>query len=310
MNFKQLLPVICLIGAIFFLCYPKINSDRQKKQIELQNEIIEIQNKLHPVNDKYKNSEGIIDITVNYPPSLSYKSKKAIFDLRKQYVSNSLFNYEHYEPSDYVFGQIEGGKPWMSLDICESPDAQNHNITGLSEEGRFIANPSMLVAIEYPFYLTNSSDYNWCNGEEATMIPKNISYNPKTNEITVVYRSLPIIIQNNSFYTFNGVNARDLGYNYAYVDNDKSSYNLDFLNSENVSNQVVEFQNFIHLGSSCKHEGGCNNGSPRQPMLEFTYKSEKYTKQNAIIYIKLWHEKPYSPKEEADIVEKIILQKV
>ena len=27
--------------------------------------------------------------------------------------------------------------------------------------------------------------------------------------------------------------------------------------------------NFIHLGSSCKVKGGCNNGSPRQEFVEF-----------------------------------------
>ena len=312
MNKNKIIIYICLIGAVvcFYLSNPNVKMFEWSA--EKLNPIKE--DDVQPVNERpesydvsvdYKNLEEVF-INVNYPPSLSYKSKNEIYKMRKQYVSESIFNNSDYELSDAVFGQIENKKPWMTINPCEKPEESQHGITGPSEEGRWIANPAMLVAVEYPFFLSNDHDYNWCNSEEASLIPKKITYTPKDNIITVVYRSLPIVIQNNSFYTFNGVNARDFGYKYAYLDKNKSTYKLDFLSSDNISNEVITFQNFIHLGSSCGHAGGCNNGSPRQPKLEFTYKSDKYTHKNAVIYLKLWKKQPQSVNEPADIIEKII----
>ena len=126
--------------------------------------------------------------------------------------------------------------------------------------------------------------------------------------IIVKYYHLPFTTNNNpSFYTFNGVNARDLGYKYAYLDKKKSTYDVDFISSDNLSTGIQEFQNFIHLGSSCRHEGGCNNGSPRQHFLEFKSNETSYNYENRYIQIKLWKNKPKSPEDPADITERIIL---
>lgn len=43
-------------------------------------------------------------VTINKPVSLSYKTKKYVYDLRKEYVNNSIFRDNNYEPSDAVFG--------------------------------------------------------------------------------------------------------------------------------------------------------------------------------------------------------------
>ena len=127
--------------------------------------------------------------------------------------------------------------------------------------------------------------------------------------IIVKYYHLPFTTNNNpSFYMFNGVNARDLGYKYAYLDKKKSTYDVDFISSDNLSTGIQEFQNFIHLGSSCGHEGGCNNGSPRQHFLEFKSNETSYNYENRYIQIKLWKNKPKSPEDPADITERIILR--
>ena len=46
-------------------------------------------------------------IYIAQPIPLSYKSKQEIYNIRKNAVKKSIFNYDYYEPSNEVFGQIE-----------------------------------------------------------------------------------------------------------------------------------------------------------------------------------------------------------
>ncbi len=257
------------------------------------------------------NKNDTITIPINPPTELSYKLKENIYNLRKYYVKNSIFNTDNYEPSEAVFGNIVSGKPWIANDICKNWQTKATKIDGPSEEARFINNPAILVAIEYPFTFSNYEDPSWCKDPISTITPKSLTYNKSTKEITVTYEKLPFsTLGNKSFYTFNGLNAKDLGYKYAYIDKSKSTYDIDFSNEYNISSDIIEFQNFIHLGGSCNVPGGCNNGSPRQSYLEFkNEKSGNYETKNEIIYIKLWKHSPSSKDAKADITEKIILEK-
>ena len=247
-----------------------------------------------------------INVSVNYPVSLSYKSKKDILALRKLYVEDSIFASPDYEPSEIVFGQIVSGKPWNSVNFCEDKKAKASIITGPSEESRFINNPTMLVALEYPYrFGEDPADY-FCNSPENQLIPVKISYSKSKNEIIVKYSKLPFDASTSYFYQFNGVNAHDFGYKYAYVDLSRSSLNFKFsYRANNMSTDVQQFRNFIHLGSSCGHVGGCNNGSPRQIFSEFNYKKGN---GGGEIYIKLWKERPYDKNAPADITERIIIE--
>ena len=192
------------------------------------------------------------------------------------------------------------------MDLCRDTVTNLPKITGPSEEARFISNPSVLVALEYPFLWSDYDEPKFCNSPVNQLIPNKISYSKSDNEIRVNYRSFPFRANPPYFYDLNGLNARDLGYEYAYVDLEKSSFQGKFSQEvDNVSTGVQQFKNYIHLGSSCEHEGGCNNGSPRQRNLEFNV-SDNYNGFGDI-YIKLWHSKPKSPKQKADIVERIII---
>ena len=314
MNYNKIIIISCIIGALtcLYFSFSKKNEKvtvQRSPEIQQNTTTIETnQNRNYDVAEKYRDM-NYVNIKVNYPISLSYLTKQRIYNIRKQYISESIFENKYYEPSEYVFGQIEDKKPWLSIYLCEDEDAKEHSINGPSEESRFILNPTVLVALEYPFYITGS-DYEWCHSNEAIMLPKSVSYSGKNNEISVTYTSLPIVIQNNSFYQFNGINAKDLGYKYFYIDKEKSTYIPEFTSANNPSTNIQEFNNFIHLGSSCRHPGGCNNGSPRQPSLEFQYKSEKYTRHNAVIYLKLWKERPESADSVSDINEKIIIENI
>ena len=242
------------------------------------------------------------DIAVNYPISLSYKTKKEVYEIRKKYVAKSIFASDNYEPSDEVFGMIVDNKPWQSLNICKN-NQREARVDGPSEEARFIVNPTMLVALEFPFTWGPGNEADFCQNQINQLLPKKITYSKSKNEISVYYSMLPFEADDVYFYQFNGVNAADLGYRYAYVDLNKSTYKPTFSQDENISNNIALFQNFIHLGSSCGVEGGCNNGSPRQQMLEF----HVYGKPEGMIYLKLWLNRPNSYKDRADIVEKIII---
>ena len=310
---KRFLIFLCFIGILFCI-QQTINKNKISNNIPQENNTEQIsQNpeteKSIEVADKFKNTQNV-NITVNYPVDLTKFSKKDVYDLRKQFISKSIFANPNYEPSDFVFGQIVDYKPWMSVYICEKPDSIGHNIEGPSEESRFIVNPTILVALEYPFYLKNKQNETWCNSKETMLIPKSVSYSGAAKEITVTYKKLPVNIENNSFYQFNGINARDLGYRYIYIDKSKSTYIPQFTNENNPANEVEEFNNFLHLGSSCRHPEGCNNGSPRQPAFEFTYNTKDYSQQNVRIYIKLWKEYPQSFNTPADINEIIVIEEI
>ena len=245
-------------------------------------------------------------IDYNFPIALSGKTKNEIYQIRKEYVEKSIFANENYEPSEAVFGPISANKPWISLNVCKENENDASKTDGPSEEARFLINPSVLVALEYPFLFTYDNE-EWCSDTANAMLPKEVNYNSTKNEITVVYSKLPFYTRGQDFYQFNGLNARDFGYNYAYIDIIKSRNLPQFTNSNNIARNTIQFLNYIHTGGSCKVEGGCNNGSPRQDYLEFDYPEKKYV-NNCTIYIKLWKDKPLSHWLKADITEKIIIE--
>ncbi len=307
MNKKNLTVIILLVLAFLCVIYNnKISSVFKPKSPETKPSI-KTENNIEPTVEDDKN---LIEIPINSPTELSYKLKENIYAERIYYVQHSIFRSSSYSPTDAIFGNIVSGKPWMANDICKDWQTKASKIDGPSEEARFINNPAILVAIEYPFSFSNFKDKSWCTDPTSTMMPQKVTYEKLKKEISVYYKRLPFETENNhSFYTFNGLNARDLGYKYAYIDPLKSTYDkLIFQNEPNMSNEIVRFENFIHLGSSCQVPGGCNNGSPRQPYLEFKQKNTNYTQKNGEIYIKLWRYKPSSPSKKADITERIIIQ--
>lgn len=238
--------------------------------------------------------------------ALSGASKEDVFKLRKEAVAASPFAREGYEPSEEVFGQIVSGKPWIAANACSTARTHQNYTQGPSEETRFINNPTALIAVEHPFSYRRDAD--WCTKADHNLLMQQITYDKLNREITVTYLNFPFpTYERDTFYDFNGVNARDLGYPYMYVDLQRSTYKLAFLNPSNASTEVAQLQNFIHVGGSCGVKGGCNNGSPRQPMLEF-HEDPTASTQDREIYIKLWKEKPASVEDDADIVEHIIIQ--
>ncbi len=250
-------------------------------------------------------SKDDVSIYVQAPISLNGKSKQEIYNIRKQAVENSIFRNSNYTLSDEVFGQIEDYKPWISMNVCYIDNKAD--VTGPSEEARFILNPAILVAVEYVY-----GAYCKEGGYVPSLQAKSVKYSKVRNELTVVYEKLPNeTLSNSTEYSFNGINARDLGYKYAYIDKSQSTYDLIFTDKDtNISTTIAQFKDFLHTGGSCRHDGGCTNGSPHQPMLDFENSHAKNIpyKQNKVIYIKLWKQMPNTLQDKPDIAERIIIE--
>jgi hypothetical protein len=216
----------------------------------------------------------------------NYKTKAEIYDIRKNFVAQSLFKNPSYRPSEAVFGQIEDGKPWRGLirEVC-SNDAKYASY-GDSEESRFINNPSALIMLDGG--LPSDQEVFPC-GREMFLLPESITYYKKENtlKIRIPMKKFLETLQKNSRINFQikGLNARDLGYEWAYVD---SYSNVNFENKARVHIEPHQFKDFIHVGQSCGIAGGCNNGSPRQEELVFFI----YPVQPAKMHFKLWKKKP------------------
>ena len=122
-------------------------------------------------------------VTVNPQVPLSYKSKEDVYAIRRSAVKKSIFSDSGYEPSSQVFGQIVSNKPWYGSNICRDINTRLPQITGPSEESRFINNPTMLVAIEFPFLYTDNRSF--CTSLVNQMMPKPIMYSKSRNMISV-----------------------------------------------------------------------------------------------------------------------------
>lgn len=251
----------------------------------------------YEIDNNLKSLNGNIGLNVNPVSDYDNLSKEDIYSLRKKYVSESLFSYNGYEPSEEVFGQIQSYKPWYGLTYSGcivNTIGTNKVIEGPSEESRFVNNPNMLVGI-----VSGAQDvplgHSVCFDKDFWAMPESMSYDSTTKTITAIYN-----FRYKGYYILTGINARDFGYRYVFADKVE---NFKFRNTPNISEQVFEFVDYIHLGGSCKFNDGCNNGSPHQRYLDFTFDDFP-----AELHIKLFRERPSTTHVTPDINYKIIFK--
>ena len=214
------------------------------------------------------------NITINSPINLSYKSKQEIYNIRKSYVEKSIFAKPDYEPSEEVFGGIVDNKPWISMDWSFAYDYNNPEnyvieTNGPSSHSRSLINPSLPVFIDYPFAIPRVPEYvSEYSIMPLLMVPVKAVYYKPQKEVDITYKKL-ITPKGEGGYQINAINARDMGYNYIFVDKNKSTYNIKYISNDNLSTSIKELTDFIHLGGSCKVSGGCNNWSITREDLQF-----------------------------------------
>ena len=240
-------------------------------------------------------SSGVTHIQVNGLSELNNKTKEEIYELRKFFVSKSIFNNASYSPDENIFGQIESNKPWIGIKAMNYRWIQESIPEGLSEESRFINNPSALVMLNMAY---KNVTYGRHFDQDMYLLPKTIAYYRGENTIKIIYSLERFIgelrneFKTTRIYTLDGTNARDFGFQWVYAYN---TNNVSFDN-DSVKDIPQMFMNFFHLGHSAGYPGGCNNGSPYQQELNFAI-----IRLPAHIYLKLWKMPPSSADEKADI---------
>lgn len=313
---------VCAVIYIFYgFSYNKINAPQtESASVNTLSNINDSLNKFNfvdedlPLTTELKNYD-LKFLKINSPQSYNGMSKKEIYELRKNFVAASLFKQNAYSPNEEVFGGIESGKPWWGINqiVCSPYKSNNFDrISGVSAVSKHVNNPNILVGTVFPY--NNFIEYaapGYCDSEYSKTIPFELSYIPEKNFIIAKYKIDENILKErinwsgesrSYFMNLTGLNARDLGYKYGYISDLK---NIVMSESVNMSNTVYEFRDFIHVGYSCKVEGGCNNISPHQTELDYEFNSLP-----AEMTIKLWKTKPISPKVHADFYYRLVFEKL
>lgn len=266
------------------------------------------------INDKnVLNANGEFkQLWVNPPSEFNNMRKDEIYSIRKAYVKDSLFALDNYEPNERVFGTIEDYKPWWGSIICQpiGYEGDNHeNIEGESQQSIQINNPNALVGLKNVYFMYDRHESDFCESEYARFIPQAIKYSEKDNLIVAEYEVskdfLNTYVQlDNRRKRFplqlSGLNALDFGYKYVYAFDTK---NIEMFHSNNITENIGMFRDYIHVGGSCKYEGGCNNISPMQNDKMVTVKALP-----AEINLKLWKKQPRDKYSKADMYYRIIFK--
>ena len=243
---------------------------------------------------------GEYNIPLNPMGELDFRTKKEVYDLRKSSIlQHAGLIKQGYEPSEAVFGAIEDKKPWWGIHGIYGLGPGEKSIEGPSEESRFLLNPYLLVGLcETSAYKTGVTPHDY---PPVYPNPVSIEWNAE--------RSLEIINYDvhNHFTFLNSIrahdppqykldliayNARDLRFNYLYVDAGKS----DGVVWANKEQQAVAIRQYIHCGASCGYAGGCNNMSPFQSELVIELKT-----MPAKAYIRLWRDTPRNVDGPSDM---------
>jgi hypothetical protein len=260
-----------------------------------------------------------LEIPVQMPIDLNYRSKADILELRKRYVDlTKNLVAPPYQPTDSVFAAIEDGKPWWGLKGQAIWGPGPRSSEGAAEESRFIVNPFLLAGANPAVVEIYDED----KIQEVDLVrndlplcwePTFIKWWPQQSLMQVEY---PVSKFNQDLYDWRmrlrsdkilpafGVvayNAVDFNLNYIYVDTARS------INIENINKpaaEAVKILHMIHCGGTCQIPGGCNNMSPEMKAID----KIKYTALPARAWVSLWRDKPGNIHVKPDMVVYIDLK--
>ncbi|MEZ0223861.1 MAG: hypothetical protein ACAH83_04855 [Alphaproteobacteria bacterium] len=239
-----------------------------------------------------------VEIPLSPMMELNFRKKQDIYDIRMMYAEKyPQFMGKGYKPSDAVFGQIEDGKPWWGILGRSYYGAGENSIQGPAESSRFIANPLLLVGLDSGHAVTVNKV--GANPRAVYPVPLHLYWQPDGSLAMAEYdiasfkkdsQEIGDGVCTSGHMTLVAYNARDLGYNFLYVDPKKSTFFA-------AKPRVAQITQMFHKGDNCGYAGGCNNMSPRQSELEIVV-----TGLPATAYIKLWKEQPADMNGPADMV--------
>ncbi len=235
----------------------------------------------------------------NLPRNYNNLSKEEILRQREKQVERSIFNPPNYQPSEEIFGEITANN-----------NPSYDRTAGNSVLSKYINNPNVLIGIDYAFNLPVDEDkIQFCKQPVQRLMPSSFTYYKNKKLIIAKYKIHTGIINSTINYqgqkipylmTLNGLNARDLGYEYGYA---LRTRNIKMFKDSSIQNKVYKFNDSINIGSTYGIPDGYNTISPEQKDLYFTL-----TGLPAQITLKLWKEKPSKRSKRADFYYTIILE--
>lgn len=235
-----------------------------------------------------------VNILIQPPIEFDFKSREEILQLRREAVARYPQLIEHeYSPADDVFGQIEDGLPWWGIEGQFYHGKGNNSITGVSEEARFILNPYLLVAAEFPAGWQGVITEGQLSTFPLTCDPHYLQWKPQEAYAEVTYDAECISLRTTIPFDLIAYNARDWKLNYIFVSY-KDSYGIT---KQEKPGDPLDIPQYIHQGGSCGYPGGCNNMSPDTPEIN----GLQVTGFPARIEIWLWRKEPASLEQEPDM---------
>lgn len=206
---------------------------------------------------------GEFPVSLEPPAKLDGFMKDKIYELRRGFVAKNPELVSRYAPDDEVFGEIQDGKPWWGLEGAYFYGEGIMSTQGLSVESRPIFNPLMLIAAREPYVVNGLMPDGATNYDPA---PVALSWNCSASAARVVYdvsRYFFFIkprtfLENQRELFIVAYNARDMGFNYFYIDP---------LRSRNILKEVeqqkpVPILQHLHLSTACGFPGDCNGITP------------------------------------------------
>ena len=236
-----------------------------------------------------------VAIQLNAPSDYNYKNGDRILAQRIKTVQKypTLFDGE-YTPSPDVFAQMIDGKAWWGMKGINCRGAGSKSAEGFAKDSHFINNPFLMVGLDtQPLSIP---EYN-CGNHYPKPTSLVLDLESRTLSVKYSVSSYTKPFQKyNATHTFalNMINARDFGYDYAYV---SASKNVHFMADDNIAVAPMPITDEIKVEGLCGQTGGCN-GTAKAPEGQL-FQIESYP---ASLTIKLWREKPMSVSAEPDLI--------
>ncbi len=257
---------------------------------------------------------GPVDVALHDPVDFDGLTREAVLALRRANVALHPALVSGYEPHSRIYGRIVDGLPWWGMVGQFRYGPGPRSTEGASEEARFVLNPFVLVGAEL-FGASRWGGFRWdqdavarsgLSDEELPLAvePTSLTWWPDQSRAEVVYDATGLI-EGVAPYTvepptlpLGGTylypqNARDLGFDFLYLDLDAS----DQVTQRDPSSTPFRVRSFIHHGGSCRYPGGCNNGSPHITEVARI----QIEALPARLVLKLWRKRPEDASSVADM---------
>jgi len=227
---------------------------------------------------------------------------------RKAVASQPDLVPENYSPSGRVFSKIEDGRPWWGTLGLSYHGNGEKSIEGPSYHSFHVLNPYLLVGAGESWAFIVKDPKLEPRPIFQELVSLTWSGDQKTVHAVYNFTEYRRLRKDYHIPDFKRVdlyayNARDFGYNYLYVDLERSTNVYSFglpgawTPLHPKQGDPGQIRQFIHKGRSCGFRGGCNNISPASPQI-----SLKVYDLPSRAYIKLWKDQPISPDDEPDLV--------